>query len=275
MPRTIPRVVLAAKTKQGRKDQRKGIRLRDFTVTNRTRERYERAVGKILPFLEAQPDLQDLDGIVGDYIELEWARGEAVNDIADCLSGLHFFWPQIKGLLRQSWRLFRSWRLVEAPQRAPPLTVWLAKAVVARALECDQLAFATLFALGFNCLLRTGELLALQFKDFEISRECGVVSLFSSKSGLRTGTEEAVSIRDPLVLDLIRTLAAGVDFSDVITLAQLRRFEAQKTTEGLILTVRDEGSPAWQFAQFLRNPDCTDSVYVGFIRFIEISLTVP
>ena len=31
--------------------------------------------------------------------------------------------------------------------------------------------------------------------------------------------------------------------------------EAQKTTEGLILTVRDEGSPAWQFAQFLRKPD--------------------
>eukprot|EP00435_Cladocopium_sp_Y103_P067105 s619_g29.t1 len=195
MPRNLPRVVLAARTRQGRQEQRRGIRLRDYTVTTRTKERYERAVGRILPFLEAQPDLADLDGIVCDYIELQWCRGETVNDIADCLSGLHFFWPHIKVLLRQSWRLFRSWRRVESPQRAPPITVWLVKAIVARAVDSNQLAFATLVALGFHCLLRTGELLALQFKDFECSDSCGVVSLFRSKSGSRTGAEEAVSIR--------------------------------------------------------------------------------
>lgn len=56
---------------------------------------------------------------------MEWARGAAVNDIADTLSGLHFFMPELKdlkGRLRQSWRMFRSWRRVESPQRAPPLT---------------------------------------------------------------------------------------------------------------------------------------------------------
>eukprot|EP00434_Breviolum_minutum_P025001 symbB.v1.2.022088.t1/scaffold1938.1/size102858/10 len=78
--------------------------------------------------------------------------------------------------------------------------------------------------------------------------------------------------------------AAGVDFSDVITLAQLRRFEAQKTTEGLILTVRDEGSPAWQFAQFLRRRrqnllrawrldlDKDDSGTVTFVEFSILGL---
>ena len=207
MPRTIPKVVLAAKTKQGRKQQRAGIRLRDYTVTTRTKERYEKAVGKILPFLEQHPSLDDLDGIVSDFIELQWGLGEAVNDIADCLSGLHFYWPHVKGLLRQSWRLFRSWRRIESPQRAPPLTCWLVKAIVSRAVEKGAVAFATLIALGFNCLLRTGEILALQFQDFEFNLECGVVTLRSSKSGLRTGTEEAVSIRDPLVLNLLHTLS--------------------------------------------------------------------
>lgn len=43
-----------------------------------------------------------------------------------------------------------------------------------------------------------------------------------------------------------------MDFSDVITLTQLRRFEAQKSLEGLVMTVRDEGSPSWRFAQVLR-----------------------
>lgn len=56
------------------------------------------------------------------------------------------------------------------------------------------------------CLLRTGEILALQFQDFEFNKDCGVVTLRSSKSGLRTGTEEAVSIRDSLVLNLLQTL---------------------------------------------------------------------
>ena len=83
MPRTIPKSVLAAKTRSGRRQQRKGIRLRDFTVTAKTKLRYEIAVSKILPFLEEQPNLQDIDGVVSDWIELEWSRGEAVNAIAD------------------------------------------------------------------------------------------------------------------------------------------------------------------------------------------------
>ena len=212
MPRNLPRVLLAAKTKKGRQRQRRGLRLRDFTVTQKTKARYESAVSKILPFLESQDDTSDLDGLVCDFMELQWSRDEAVGYIADVLSGLHFFMPELRGTLRHSWRLFRQWRRVEAPQRAPPLTVWIVKAVIARALEIDQLAFAALFAVGYHCLLRTGELLALQFKDLELSSETGVISLYSSKSGLRTGTEEAVAVRDPLVLDLPRTLAVSQRF---------------------------------------------------------------
>lgn len=169
MPRHLPRVVLAARTREGRQQQRKGIRLRDFTITSKTRLRYESAVGRILPFLESQESLQDMDGIVGDFMELQWSRGESVGWIADVLSGLHFFWPELRGMLRQSWRLFRQWRRVEAPQRAPPLTLLIVQAVVARAVERADLTFAALFALGFHCLLRTGELLAVQYKDLELS----------------------------------------------------------------------------------------------------------
>jgi len=89
-------------------------------------------------------------------------------------------------------------------KKAALLTVPIVCAVIARALELDELAFAALIALSFHCmLLRTGEALALQFKALELGDEVGVCSLYSSKSGLRTGSEEAVSIRDPLVLDLL------------------------------------------------------------------------
>ena len=206
MPRGSSRIFLAGRTQRDRRQQRQGIRLRDFTVTEKTRQRYEVAVGRILPFLEQQPTLNNLDGVICDFIELQWSRGESVGMIADVLSGLHFYWPELRGLLRQAWRLFKSWRRIESPQRAPPLTVWLVKALVGRAVDRGELQFAVMVAIGFNCLLRTGEFLTLQYKDLEFSRSCGVVSLRSSKSGLRTGSEEAVAIRDPLVLDLLHAL---------------------------------------------------------------------
>ena len=208
MPRTLPRVVLAAKSVAARRLQRAGIRLRDYSVTPKTKERYSKAVAQILPFLESQPDLSDMDWLVCEWIEAQWARGTAISDIADALSGLHFFWPEIRGSLRHSWRLFRNWRRIESPQRAPPMTPLLARAIVGRAIVLGHLEFAALILLGFHCLLRTGELVVIQYQDLEFSNQCGVLSLQSSKSGLRTGSQEAVAIRDRLTLQVLATLVA-------------------------------------------------------------------
>ena len=61
---------------QGRQRKRAGIRLRDFTITEKTRLRYDSAVGRILPYLAAQPNLYDLDAVLCDWIELQWVRGD-------------------------------------------------------------------------------------------------------------------------------------------------------------------------------------------------------
>ena len=50
--RIFLRVVLAGKTAQARRQQRAGIRLKDYTVTPKTKARYESAVSRILPFLD-------------------------------------------------------------------------------------------------------------------------------------------------------------------------------------------------------------------------------
>lgn len=204
----LPRVMLAGRNNADRRRKRAGIRLRDFTISQKTKERYESAVARVLPFLEAQPNLDDLDSILVEWIEVQWARGEPLTYIADCLSGLHFLWPDLRGLLRQAWRLFKSWRRIETPSRAPPMTVALAQAFVARAVAQHNLAFAALIAIGFHGLLRTGELLSLRFKDIEVSTMCGVVSLHESKTGQRTGSKEAVALRDRLTLQLLETLVS-------------------------------------------------------------------
>lgn len=189
MPVRQPRILLAGRTRADRQRKRAGIRLRDYTITEKTRLRYEAAVARILPHLEAQENLHDLDSILSDWIEWQWVRAEALT---------HFFWPEIRGQLRQAWRLFKSWRRVETPARAPPLTVQLARAFIAKAVDAGKLALATLIGLGFHGLLRTGELLKLRFVDIEWNSSCGVMSLHQSKTGLRTGSQEAVAIRDSL-----------------------------------------------------------------------------
>ena len=206
MPRASPRLVLAGKTRAERRRLRAGISLKAISISPKTRQRYEAAVGAILPFLEAQDGSLSLDHVISEWVELQWVLGESVNTIADCLSGLHYFRPDLKGTLKQAWKLFSTWRRVESPSRAPPITAVIVKAFIARAVESDDLDFAVLVALGFHSLLRTGELLALQYQDFELGESCGVVTLKSSKTGLRHGSEEAVAIRDRLTLMLLDTL---------------------------------------------------------------------
>lgn len=164
MPGQLPRVLLAGRSRQQRCRNRAGIRLRDFSITAKTRARYTSAVARLLPFLEAQPALDDLDGILCDWVEQQWARGEPLGHIADALSGLHHFWPEMKGRLREAWRLFKSWRRIEVPSRAPPITCPLIRAFIAKAMESDDVTLATLLAIGFHCLLRTGEIQILRFR---------------------------------------------------------------------------------------------------------------
>lgn len=204
----LPRVLLAGKSQAERRRLRAGIRLRDYTISQKTRARYSAAVAKLLPFLETQPDLRNLDGVISDWVEREWIRGEPLCHIADALSGLHHFWPEIKGHIREAWRLFRSWRRIETPSRAPPITPDIVRAFIGKAVLDDQLAFATLIAVGFHALLRTGELLTLEYRDVEINASCGILSLRNTKSGQRSGTLESVAVRDSLTLQLLSTLIA-------------------------------------------------------------------
>ena len=150
------RVLLAARTAQERRRQRVGLRLKDFTIAAQTRKRYEAAVSQILPFLESQPSLADIDGVVADWVDFLWSKGTFVAVIADTLSGLHWYWPELKGHLRHSWKMFKSWRRIETPARAAPLTPVIVRAMVARAVELNYVSLA------FHVLMRTGELLQLR-----------------------------------------------------------------------------------------------------------------
>lgn len=79
---------------------------------------------------------------------------------------------------------------------------------MAKAVAANQLAFATVIALGFHGLLPTGELMALRFKHLQFNAQCGVISLPCSKAGQRSGSQEAIAVRDALTLQLLDTLVS-------------------------------------------------------------------
>ena len=189
-------------TKEGRKEARRGISLRALGISAKTEPRYLSAVGRILPRLETSRDKEELDTITEAWIEEEWEAGTPLGIIGDALCGLHFMLPQAKGWFKGSWRLYRTWRKVEVPHRAPPMPENVCKALVGLFMELNEVSLAFLIALGYHAYLRTGELLKLRNQDVQCRKHDGVVTIRASKTGLRFNIDEAVSIYDATVIQL-------------------------------------------------------------------------
>lgn len=195
-------------TKADRRAARRDIVLADVGVSPNTQERYYYAVSRmkhLLPLVESEAHLDDL---MADWIQSEFEDGTPLYLIADALSGLHHLEPFTKKKLNKSWHLYSIWRKYEVPCRAPPIPQDILLAMAGWCLTHGELVMAALLMVGFHCLLRTGELLTIRPIDFLLDKTTGLVSLPSSKSGLRNNTRESVSISDPLTL---QTVAAMID----------------------------------------------------------------
>lgn len=190
------RPITRGKTQAERVAARRGICLKGLGISPQTEKRYNSAAAQLLPTLEAINDLDELDIACEEWIEAQWVRGTPLGTIGDALCAIHYYWPQVKGYLKGSWKLYKNWRRIEVPQRAPPMPHCVVRAMIGFLLDRAQPKVAFLVALGYHTYLRTGEILRLQVKDVSLSNTKGVVSIAPSKSGLRFNTREAVAIYD-------------------------------------------------------------------------------
>ena len=189
-----------------RKRQRRSIDLEDASLTDQTRTRYYLALRKLMPSLNQIETFDILDEKVCIWIQRMWKQGEPLLTIGDALSALHFFQPSTKRQIPHAWKLFATWRKLEVPARAPPLTAVLVRGMSALALNRGQLELATCLILGFHALLRTGELLTLRGTDFLVGKTHALLRLELTKTGRRRAVSEAISIQDEIVLLLLTTL---------------------------------------------------------------------
>ena len=189
-----------------RKRQRKNIDLEDASLTDQTRARYYLALRKLMPSLINVETFDVLDEKVCLWIERMWKQGEPLLTIGDALSALHFYQPSTKRQIPHAWKLFATWRKLEVPARAPPLTAMLVRGMSALALDRGKLELATCLILGFHALLRTGELLALRGTDILMGKTHALLRFELTKTGRRHAVSEAISLDDEIVLLLLTTL---------------------------------------------------------------------
>lgn len=206
MGKAVRWTFIARRTRKERKQQRKSIRLWDAGITKPTQERYFLGLQKLLPEIMNIDSLIDLDMVTANWIQKCWEKGDPLHQISDALCGLHHFEPWTKRQLPLSWKMFSTWRKLESPDRAPPLTREIIYAWAYYAVDHCDFIFAGLLLLGFFALLRTGEILQVTAADLLIDASRAIVSLRDTKTGKRDNVAEMVSFNDPFALQVLHGL---------------------------------------------------------------------
>ena len=123
---SMPKRHLEASTATERAKQRQQLgSLRSLTVQPVTRQRYDKARQDFYKWLQREKLLLattafQLDLQVSDYLEALWAQGKGRTEGSNLLAGLQDAQPHLKGKLKMSWRLMKTWVTHEIPNRAGP-----------------------------------------------------------------------------------------------------------------------------------------------------------
>ena len=188
--------------------------LKNLVVSRLTQIRYDKAFTLWMKLHSLQfgkiPDSNfELDQQISSYIEAMWEEGEGRALIADTLSGIQHKILSLRHQFPSSWRLYKAWGRHELPARAPPLTQNFVHALAGKAFEIRRGDIAVAILVGFDALLRTGELVSLTKQDVDIAPNfaTAVLNLGYTKAGSRIGSQESVTLDDPKI---IKNLAARV-----------------------------------------------------------------
>jgi integrase len=145
--------------------------LSDLRVPKALRSRYAKAVGRFFSFLARRRkpvpnDLDVLDRELCDFVEEIWEDGSPRGWCLDCLSGIGKFEPSLQNQFPLARAFVETWKRHELPERAPPLSIDMLKALSTYALtKLHDGPLATIFMLTFHCMLRIGECVNLLVKD--------------------------------------------------------------------------------------------------------------
>ena len=187
-------------------------------VSPQIQNRYAKAVWHLLLFLQdlRQSSLswENFDESVCAWVEFAYAEGEHKSLVNFALAGLQFFLPACVGKLKQAWKLVRVWHRLEPPLRVLPISPLLIGAFAGAAIRMGLVAEGAAFLVGFDCMLRSGELYHLRRKDITFLRDKAVLCLGKSKSGKRTGEKEMVVVESNTAVRWLKIACSGISLED-------------------------------------------------------------
>ena len=140
-----------------------------------------------------------------DYIEGRWAAGGSLFEVNNAIAGMCHHFPPLRGHLRESWRLARTWQRQEPAGRALPISPLIALAFSGGFIAAGFLSAAAVLLAAYDTYLRTGEILALQWADITIyeSSSTAMIRLRDTKSQHQSGAGEFVMVRSRLAVQLL------------------------------------------------------------------------
>ena len=114
--------------------------LRELQLQLRTLKRYREALERYFEWLDSNEfdspgSRTEADELLADFVEFCWDAGAPRGHAADAICGLQHFVPTLRGELKLSWQLLKTWDRHEVPSRAPPLLSRQVLAMAGFALE--------------------------------------------------------------------------------------------------------------------------------------------
>ena len=192
MGRAEHRRITGRRSRTQRQSERAGLFLEDLSITAKTRDIYFEGAHALLPLVEKANSEDDLDERIAKWVQQQWSRGATLYSVNAALCGLQHFLPSTRKRLHHSWRLFRTWRKVEVPTRTPPIPELFLYSLANYAISLGDILFAGLLVLGFEGLLRTGELLQVTPADILLRDGETLIHLKHTKTSGRKAATEVV-----------------------------------------------------------------------------------
>ena len=220
-------MVRAAIVTLGSRDQRQQARRRLGTLQTNlvkriTVDRYSQHFNTFVDYLfdvygQWPLSTQEYDLIVAEYLEVLWDSGEPKTAATYTLAALHYFVPQLRRQLPRSWKLKAVWDKLELPCQAIPISMEILFGFCGYFWKRKDLQMVFGCILGFNALLRTGELLQLRVGDCVATPHGFVLHLQDTKGAQRRLLqEETVVVLDALTICIIRKLQFGKQPGDFL-----------------------------------------------------------
>eukprot|EP00438_Fugacium_kawagutii_P004132 Skav211256 [mRNA] locus=scaffold3676:135811:142394:+ [translate_table: standard] len=135
---------------------------------------------------------------------------------SDALAAIQHFLPETAGKLRNSWRLLKAWNKMEPPTRVLPISPLMIAGMAGLCARLGWCGPAAALLVGFDCLLRPGEIYELKVGDVTWAAGRATLTLHSAKTGQRKGAEEMVFCESHLATKWLRKACAGRGPSDYI-----------------------------------------------------------